>query len=259
MLGFVTGALPYDVLLIQSAWLPDFAPFLSPAPQSLVESPAFADILPIYRDALMRWRGRWMALTIDGDLHMGAYRRDLFGDPANRQAFQARYGRPLEPPRTWGSTAISRPSSTAVTPRMGPRWPGRWRPTRAAASASGTCSAMRRPMPATRTAPAGCSSTPTPWSRPSTTLPWVRALEEFLDLRRFGPTDAWTSTARRYADGSRTARGRWTSTGPIPASGRRSAPLPGRRQARVLPLPGSRGGLEPRRAGGGIGWQSRAR
>ena len=50
----------------------------------------------------MRWRGRWMALTIDGDLHMGAYRRDLFGDPANRQAFQARYGRPLQPPRTWG-------------------------------------------------------------------------------------------------------------------------------------------------------------
>ena len=39
MLGFVTGALPYDVLLIPSAWLPDFAPFLSPAPQSLVEAP----------------------------------------------------------------------------------------------------------------------------------------------------------------------------------------------------------------------------
>ena len=56
MLGFVTGWLPFDVLLIPSAWLPDFAPFLSPTPQGLVEAPAFADILPIYRDALMRWR-----------------------------------------------------------------------------------------------------------------------------------------------------------------------------------------------------------
>jgi len=49
-----------------------------------------------------------MALTIDGDLHLGTYRRDLFGDPTTRQAFQSQYGRPLEPPRTWtGPTEIA--------------------------------------------------------------------------------------------------------------------------------------------------------
>ena len=101
MLGFVTGGLPYDVLLIPSAWLPDFAPFLSTVPPGLVEAPAFADVLPIYRDALMRWDDQWKALTIDGELHLGTYRRDLFEDPAAQAAFRAGYGRPLEPPRTW--------------------------------------------------------------------------------------------------------------------------------------------------------------
>jgi multiple sugar transport system substrate-binding protein len=35
------------------------------------------------------------------DATVFAYRKDLFDDPANKSAFQARYKRPLAPPKTW--------------------------------------------------------------------------------------------------------------------------------------------------------------
>ncbi len=101
MVGFVTGETPADVLLVPSAWLPDFAPYLSPVPDAFVSRPLVQGIAPVYRDALMRWQGKWMALTLDGDLHMGVYRRDLFEDPETRAAFRESYGRDLTPPRTW--------------------------------------------------------------------------------------------------------------------------------------------------------------
>ena len=101
MIGFVTGAEPYDVLLVPSAWVADFAPYLAAVPAPLLESASFADIHPTYRDALMRWGDRWVAWTVDGDLHIGAYRTDLFEDPEHRSAFEDRFGRPLQPPETW--------------------------------------------------------------------------------------------------------------------------------------------------------------
>ena len=101
MIGFVTGQHFADVLLIPSAWLPDFAPYLDAVPDDLIASEVVGDIHPTYRDALMRWQNQWMALTIDGDLQMGIYRRDLFQDPDNRLAYRERYGRDLEPPETW--------------------------------------------------------------------------------------------------------------------------------------------------------------
>lgn len=69
MLGFVTGSLAFDALLIPSAWLPDFAPYLAPLPKPLLDSAEGNEILPTYR-ALMSWQNRWMALTLDGDAAM---------------------------------------------------------------------------------------------------------------------------------------------------------------------------------------------
>lgn len=105
MIGFVTGRDAYDVLLIPAGWVADFAPYLAPVPERLTAGPGFADIHPTYRDALMRWGDRWVAMTIDGDLLIGAYRTDLFADPDHRIAFAARHGRPLAPPETWADYA----------------------------------------------------------------------------------------------------------------------------------------------------------
>lgn len=241
MLGFVTGVLPFDVLLIPSAWLPDFAPFLSPAPQSLVDNPAFADILPIYRDALMRWRDRWMALTVDGDLHLGTYRRDLFEDPANRQAFLARYGRPLEPPRTWGDYRDIAAFFNGRTPLDG-------------ATLAGTLEAYARGGQRIwylfSHAAAYANHPDRPGGMffdPDTMVPaidnpaWVRALEEFLDLRQFGPADAAQpdseAVRRRFADGDAAMDIDWADTGVLAGDPRRSR-VAG--QLGFFPLPGSR-------------------
>jgi len=241
MLGFVTGALPYDVLLIPSAWLPDFAPFLAPAPRSLVESPGFADILPVYRDALMRWRGDWMALTIDGDLHLGTYRRDLFEDPSTREAFRARYGRPLAPPRTW---AEYRDIAAFFSGRTAPDG------TRLAGTLEAYARDGQRIWYLFSHAAAYANHPDHPGAMffdPDTMTPaidnpaWVRALEEMLELRQFGPEDAASIDSEgvrlRFAEGRAAMNIDWADTGVLAGDARRSR-VAG--QLGFFPLPGSR-------------------
>ncbi len=91
----------YDVLLYPSAWAGDFFPYLTEVPTELIRSEAFDDIHPTYRERLMTWNGKWIAMTVDGDLFQGYYRKDLFEDPVNRKDFHERYGRELTPPDTW--------------------------------------------------------------------------------------------------------------------------------------------------------------
>jgi multiple sugar transport system substrate-binding protein len=91
----------YDVLLYAPAWAGDFFPYLTPLPPALAEDERFDDIHPTYRERLMTWNDEWIAVTVDGDLFQGYYRRDLFEDPANQAAFRQRYGYDLAAPDTW--------------------------------------------------------------------------------------------------------------------------------------------------------------
>ncbi len=45
--------------------------------------------------------GRYYAVPAEGDALGWAYRKDLFEDPANMAAFEAKYGYPLDVPRDW--------------------------------------------------------------------------------------------------------------------------------------------------------------
>ncbi len=246
MLGFVTAEPPYDVLLIPSAWLPDFAPFLAHAQQGLVDAPAFADILPIYRDALMRWRDRWLALTIDGDLHLGTYRRDLFEDAKVQQAFQAHYGRPLVPPRTWREyrdiaaffSGRGAPDGTVLAgtleayARSGQRiW---YLFSHAAAYANHPDH------------PGGMFFDPDTMVPAIDNPAWVRALEEFLDLRQLGPADAGgldsEAVRRRFADGAAAMDIDWADTGVLAGDPHHSR-VAGR--LGFFPLPGSEEAWNP--------------
>ena len=49
----------------------------------------------------MTFDGKTYALVVDGDVHLLYYRKDLFEDPANMEAFKAKYGYDLAPPATW--------------------------------------------------------------------------------------------------------------------------------------------------------------
>jgi multiple sugar transport system substrate-binding protein len=91
----------YDVLLFPSSWVADFYPYLAELPRGLRDSEAFDDIHSVYRERLMIWDGKWVAVTVDGDLFSGYYRKDLFEDPLNQIDFRARYGYELFPPDTW--------------------------------------------------------------------------------------------------------------------------------------------------------------
>jgi multiple sugar transport system substrate-binding protein len=91
----------FDVILYAPAWTADFAPYLSTIPEKLSQNEAFDDIHPVYRERLMKWENDWLAITIDGDLFSGYYRKDLFQNTENQADFRIRYGYELSPPDTW--------------------------------------------------------------------------------------------------------------------------------------------------------------
>ena len=101
MTPMATGQHAFDVILHAPAWQGDFAPFLSEIPEAFTQGLAWEDIHPTYRERLMVWDGRHISVTIDGDVHTGYYRKDLFGDSEEQSAFREKYGYDLAPPESW--------------------------------------------------------------------------------------------------------------------------------------------------------------
>ena len=91
----------YDVILFAPGWAGDFFPYLDELPDELADDPSFDDIHPTYRDRLMKWDGRWIAVTVDGDLFNGYFRRDLFENEKNRTDFKKQFHYKLDIPETW--------------------------------------------------------------------------------------------------------------------------------------------------------------
>jgi multiple sugar transport system substrate-binding protein len=90
-----------DVIFYASPWTGDFFPYLAEVPKESTFEENFDDVLPVYLDRLMKWEGRLVSVTIDGDLYFGYYRKDLFQEAGNRTEFKAKYGYDLAPPDTW--------------------------------------------------------------------------------------------------------------------------------------------------------------
>lgn len=91
----------FDVILYASSWVGDYHDYLSSLPAPLTQSELFDDVHTTYRERLMLWDGKWIAVTVDGDLFNGYYRKDLFGDTNNKKLFKHQYGYQLSPPVTW--------------------------------------------------------------------------------------------------------------------------------------------------------------
>lgn len=91
----------FDVILYASSWVGDYHDSLSPLPVELTQSEIFDDVHTTYRERLMLWDSKWIAVTLDGDLFNGYYRKDLFANAEYRNAFKKRYGYELSPPETW--------------------------------------------------------------------------------------------------------------------------------------------------------------
>ncbi len=102
-----TGA--FDVVTFYPAYIGDFASngYLEPLDGYITREPAAVwdpmmdDVLAPFRELYNKFGGQTYALTIDGDVLVLQYRKDLFENADEMAAFQAQYGRELTPPQTW--------------------------------------------------------------------------------------------------------------------------------------------------------------
>lgn len=99
--SLTSGDAAFDLVSFAPAWLPDLVPYLGEMPKEMQSGADWDDIEPAYRERLMVWDGKIYSQSMDGDVHTYTYRKDLFDDPREKDAFKAKYGYDLAPPTTW--------------------------------------------------------------------------------------------------------------------------------------------------------------
>jgi multiple sugar transport system substrate-binding protein len=95
----------YDILDISPAWTPSLADggVIAPLDDYIAKymNPAdLEDYHPLYR-ALPTYKGKIWGFFDDGDMFALYYRRDIFEDPRMKEAYQAKFNKALEVPKTW--------------------------------------------------------------------------------------------------------------------------------------------------------------
>ena len=93
----------YDLIVGDSQWLGKGATqghYVDLTDWSKANVP-IADIAPAALKNYGEYNGKLWALPCMSDATVFAYRKDLFADAANKTAFKAKYGKELEPPKTW--------------------------------------------------------------------------------------------------------------------------------------------------------------
>ena len=106
---FLAGTGAFDVVTFYPSYIGDFASngYLEPLDDYLAKQPAAvwdanqADVLPPFRELYNKWAGKTYGLTIDGDVHVMVYRKDLFENADEQAAYKAKYGTDLKAPETW--------------------------------------------------------------------------------------------------------------------------------------------------------------
>lgn len=96
--GLKTGK--YDIVFYGSQWIADFYKYLEPVPKKMLESNAFNDILLHYKNMAM-WGDVTYQVNVDGDRHYFQYRKDLFENHQYQKKYFQKYGKRLQPPKTW--------------------------------------------------------------------------------------------------------------------------------------------------------------
>jgi len=109
LLDFGAGNNQYDVMMVIDTWLPEFAISdnilnLSRQIRRLEQEGNrqwLSDIIPNVNVLLGQWQGRQVAIPLMASAQILMYRKDLFEDADQQQAFERFAGRPLAVPRTW--------------------------------------------------------------------------------------------------------------------------------------------------------------
>ena len=61
----------------------------------------WSDLLPLYREKLLIWQRKIVALPLFGEARVCLFREDLFNNPTEQNKFKAKYNSALKPPNTW--------------------------------------------------------------------------------------------------------------------------------------------------------------
>jgi multiple sugar transport system substrate-binding protein len=102
MLELSIGTGAYDLLMFNPAWMGEFVDYLMPLDEYMDKwDPAWEDIHPAFQKWQNMYGGKRYSMTMDGDILMLYYRRDLFDDAKEKAAFKEKYGYDLRPPETW--------------------------------------------------------------------------------------------------------------------------------------------------------------
>lgn len=125
---FENGEPDIDLLSTHTKYAPSQAQWLTPL-DAVLRTEDVADLLPRPHE-LSRIEGKLLQIPRNLDVRLLHYRRDLFEDPRERQAFEEQCGWPLEPPATWSELAdvasfFTRASHHGAGPLFGFLFPGR--------------------------------------------------------------------------------------------------------------------------------------
>ncbi|MCB1495498.1 MAG: extracellular solute-binding protein [Bauldia sp.] len=101
----IAGSGAYDVLDLQPQWTPALADggVIAPLDDFIAKYMNMADLddyHPLYK-ALPTYKGKIWGFFDDGDMFALYYRKDIFDDPKLREAYQAKFDKPLEVPKSW--------------------------------------------------------------------------------------------------------------------------------------------------------------
>lgn len=101
----IAGSGAYDVLDVAPMWTPSLADggVIQPLDDYIAKYMNMADLEdyhPLYK-ALPTYKGKIWGFFDDGDVFALYYRKDIFEDPKLMEAYQAKFGKALAPPKTW--------------------------------------------------------------------------------------------------------------------------------------------------------------
>ena len=87
--------------MIFPAKIPDYVErdMLLPLDTFIENTEEIEDILPVYRNLYMKFKGHDYGMVYDGDTHLLFYRKDIF--EKYKDEYKKLYGKNLEPPQTW--------------------------------------------------------------------------------------------------------------------------------------------------------------
>lgn len=105
----IAGSGAYDIVDIEPAWIPSLADggVIAPIDDYMdkhLNKADLEDYHPLYK-AMATYKGKSWGFFDDGDVFALYYRKDVFEDPKLKEAYQAKFNKPLEVPKSWDEYA----------------------------------------------------------------------------------------------------------------------------------------------------------